>query len=115
MDIEQPSLYCACFVESCQTSPIKREKQNFGIVTRLFVSYLFDCSYKIYCFTITKQIKFQKSGWSHLGEIESKPKLSVHFWEYKCMKLDQTLAKVDIAKIAIFNKNAYCRMKTFAK
>jgi hypothetical protein len=28
-------------VESCQTSPIKREKQNFGIVTRLFVSYLF--------------------------------------------------------------------------
>jgi hypothetical protein len=41
MDIEQPSLYCACFVESCQTSPIKREKRNFGIVTRLFVSYLF--------------------------------------------------------------------------
>ena len=25
MDIEQPSLYCACFVENCQTGPNKRE------------------------------------------------------------------------------------------
>ena len=41
MDIEQPSLYNCYFVESCQTSPSKRENRNFGIVIRLFVSYLF--------------------------------------------------------------------------
>ena len=28
-------------METCQTSPSKRENQNFGIVIRLFVSYLF--------------------------------------------------------------------------
>ena len=43
MDIEQPSLYNCYFVESCQTSPSKRENQNFGIVIRLFMSYLFVC------------------------------------------------------------------------
>jgi hypothetical protein len=47
MDIEQPSLYCACFVESCQTSPIKRENRNFGIVIRLFMSYLFGTYLKL--------------------------------------------------------------------
>ena len=41
MDIEQPSLYNCYFVESCQTSPSKRENQKFGIVISLFVSYLF--------------------------------------------------------------------------
>jgi hypothetical protein len=41
MDIEQPSLYNCYFVESCQTSPSKRENRNFDIVIRLFMSYLF--------------------------------------------------------------------------
>ncbi len=41
MDIEQPSLYCACFEENCQTGPNKREKRNVGSLMRLFVSYLF--------------------------------------------------------------------------
>ena len=41
MDIEQPSLYCACFVENCQTGPNKRENRDVGTVMRLFVSYLF--------------------------------------------------------------------------
>ena len=55
MDIEQPSLYCACFVENCQTGPNKRENRNVGTVIRLFVSYLFGykvCSFYTYlvCF-----------------------------------------------------------------
>ena len=41
MDIEQPSLYCACFVENCQPGPNKRENRNVGTVIKLFVSYLF--------------------------------------------------------------------------
>ena len=42
-NMKYPSLYCAWFVESCQTSPSKKIKRNFGIVKSIFVYYIFAC------------------------------------------------------------------------
>ena len=41
-NMKYPSLYCAWFVESCQTSPSKRIKRNFGIVKK-YLCLLYFC------------------------------------------------------------------------
>ena len=44
-NMKYPSLYCAWFVESCQTSPSKKEKRNFGIVKSIFVYYFLHATF----------------------------------------------------------------------